>query len=192
MVFGFYEPENDKIVQLDLEIDKRNLRRPTTSGAPNPHSEPFQVLLDLGSPLNDKKVTEYQDSAGQVMHVVVKLINDGQTKTISVQQFHEDEDEEEENPADNVMFQGTDQAHKLLAQRHEDELKKKALKKQDPKSVIVMTLDQLSVSFVAKIQVSRTEEVLIEENCEMTLHTWKNIKFNSDFDPQIQRHNVQF
>ena len=127
------------------------------------------------------------------MTVVVKLINDGQTKTISVQQFHEDEEEDEENPDDNIIFQGTDQAQeKLLRQRHQDELAKKALKKQDPKSVINLNLDQLMASFVAKIQVTRTEEVLIEENCEMALYTWKNIKFISDFDPQVQRHDVKF
>ena len=57
---------------------------------------------------------------------------------------------------------------------------------------IDITMNDLMVSFVAKVQVSRSEEVLIDENRELMLLTWKGIKFTSDFKPKEKKHKVNF
>ena len=50
--------------------------------------------------------------------------------------------------------------------------------------MIDVTMNDLIVSFVAKVQVNKSEEVLIDENREIALFTWKGIKFTSDFKPK--------
>ena len=79
-----------------------------------------------------------------------------------------------------------------MLMKQEDEADRKMLKKEQPNMAIDVTINDLIVSFVAKVQVSRSEEVLIDENRELALFTWKGIKFTSDQKPKEKKHKVNF
>ena len=51
-------------------------------------------------------------------------------------------------------------------------------------------MNDLTVSFVTKVQVSKSEEVLIDENRELALFTWKGIRFTSEFKPKEKKYKV--
>ena len=44
-----------------------------------------------------------------------------------------------------------------------------------------VTISEILISFVAKVQVSRSEQILIEENREIALFTWQKVRFGYDF-----------
>ena len=114
--------------------------------------------------------------------------NDGQTKTICL--FADDDDQDEEHKGSHDNF-GSGFDHELI-QKQEDEAERKKLKKQEPNQVIDVTLSDLSVSFVAKVQSVRREEVLIDERRELALFTLKDIKFESDYKAKEKRRKVNF
>lgn len=76
--------------------------------------------------------------------------------------------------------------------KQEDEADRKKLKNEAPNMTIDVTMNELIVSFVAKVQVSRSEEVLIDENRELALFVWNGIKFTSDFKPKEKKHKISF
>ena len=92
---------------------------------------------------------------------------------------------------DAIQMQAS-QIEENLINKQEDEADRKKLKKEQPNMAIDVTMNDLVVSFVAKVQVSRSEEVLIDENRELALFTWKGIKFTSDFKPKEKKHKVNF
>ena len=114
--------------------------------------------------------------------------NDGQTKTICLSNDDEDQDEEHKGSQDHF---GSGFDHQLM-QKQEDEAERKKLKKQEPNQVIYVTLSDLTVSFVAKVQSARSEEVLIDERRELALFSMKDIKFESDYKSKEKRRKVNF
>ena len=118
----------------------------------------------------------------------VSVKNDGQTKTICLSADDDDEDEERKGSHD-AFGSGFD--HELI-QKQEDEAERKKLKKQEPNQVIDVTLSDLTVSFVAKVQSARREEVLIDERRELALFSLKDIKFESDYKAKEKRRKVNF
>ena len=118
----------------------------------------------------------------------VSVKNDGQTKTICLSADDDDEDEERKGSQDAF---GSGLHHELI-QKQEDEAERKKLKKQEPNQVIDVTLSDLTVSFVAKVQSARREEVLIDERRELALFSLKDIKFESDYKAKEKRRKVNF
>ena len=75
MIFGFYEPENYRKIQLDLHVDKNNVANPLQKSG-------FEYLdltiIDLASQSSKHESTiPYVDSAGQQHEVILTVTNDG-------------------------------------------------------------------------------------------------------------------
>ena len=83
---------------------------------------------------------------------------------------HDDQDTEQDQMIkDSLKLSEFEQA---LLQKQEDENERKKLKKQEPNTTLDITVAEIMVSFVAKVQVSRDENILKEMNRELALLTW--------------------
>lgn len=85
MTFGFYEPENERKVDLRLLINKSGLRTPSATR----NGEVFtkDLIYDLAKPRiegEDSETFTYQDTSGNTNTIVVMMTNDGQTTTVKV------------------------------------------------------------------------------------------------------------
>ena len=93
MIFGFYEPENERKIELRLLVDCNNIVNPLRKAG---YEELEKKIVDLAS--NNNKHEEryhYVDSASQDHEIILTVNNDGQTQTILLQEDNGEEDGDE-------------------------------------------------------------------------------------------------
>ena len=87
MIFGFYEPENERKVQLDLFIDRNDFSNPITYRKVDDIRSLH--ILDLGVSGNKEQHVEYHDLSGNEHDVCLSVTNDGQTITVKLSMTYE-------------------------------------------------------------------------------------------------------
>ena len=124
MIFGLYEPENERKVKLDLEIDKNDFSSNTMYRKGEVVVQ--EQLVDLTEICNRKEWSiEFQDINGRTRYLALSLQNDGQTKTICLKPDREDQSSNDDQVSDGrFASRSADQLHLQSSQVEENYLKK--------------------------------------------------------------------